>query len=133
METVGAISGLRDNTKPLNRLGIIILFFTLTAAIGIATPSVCNSNDHAIYSLRGSKFPELFRPLGGPFTSKAKFEMGVMELTGLSHACAQCYGDSYICGYSHCKWDCSSAGNSCDACLLDNECTQKCAQCTGFK
>jgi hypothetical protein len=108
------------------------LLIVLALVVAQSVASKCNRIDAAIYKQKGHLFPSAFRALGGMTVSKQSYEAGVTRVMGLSASCAQCYGNAYLCGYNHCFWSCSSAGRSCDVCLLKEGCLEACNQCTGF-
>ena len=92
----------------------------------------CNARDARIYKNKGYLFPSAFRALGGMTVSHSEYAAGVSQAMGLSASCAECYADAYICGYNHCFWSCSTAGTSCDSCLVKEGCIETCNKCTGF-
>lgn len=109
------------------------MWFLFVAFVALAAAAAkCNRIDAAIYQQKGHLFPSAFRALGGMTVSKQAYEAGVSHIMGLSASCAQCYGTAYICGYNHCFWSCSSAGHSCDTCLINQGCIETCNKCTGF-
>ena len=93
----------------------------------------CNAHDKKIFKAHGVNFTSAkFRIFGGMFVTQSAFEHKIAQATGLSLACATCYGDSYTCGYDNCKFRCALEGDSCTSCLHDAHCIEKCNQCTGF-
>lgn len=110
---------------------ILLLVFLL---LGLATGSsgVCTPQDRAIWTREGHTWSHVFRAFGGLWVSQSSYEERVRDATGLTSACASCYGDAYICGYSNCKWSCMREGMACDACLTEQKCIENCNKCTGF-
>lgn len=105
------------------------MWFLFAATFATAIAVACNKNDANIIRLQQSTFPARFRSFGGLFVDKEAFEQSVIRATGLSATCAACYGDSYICGYDHCKFSCAMAGETCTKCLIDQKCIEKCEAC----
>jgi hypothetical protein len=110
----------------LSHLALVLLLVTQTLAVR------CTTADKAIFDRVGASWPRLFRSFAGLTVDKSTYERSIIDVTGLSHPCASCYGDAYLCGYEHCKWSCITEGPSCDACLREENCLQTCASCTGF-
>lgn len=117
----------------------MILMMMMTVAFGLAAADArrsssgqCDAADRQIWRTHGRTWPHEFRALGGLWVSRASYEDSVHRLTGLTRACATCYGGAYICGYDHCKWACMTEGASCDACLERTGCIAECDACTGF-
>lgn len=108
-------------------LPILVLLF-----VGLSQGSKCNVQDRLVYKQIGETFPSKFRSFGGWSVSKSSFESSVREYAGLSKPCSECFGDAYICGYNNCFWSCSSAGETCNRCLIEEKCTENVNKCTGF-
>ena len=112
---------------------ISLLILTLCVAITLVKgDGKCNSDDLKVYNDHGSEFPLRFRMHAGMFVTRREYIQAIHEKEGLSTPCAECYGDAYICGWTHCKMDCMSQDKICDKCLSENECSQACNTCTGF-
>ncbi len=113
-----------------------ILLFFMVLALGGAKPRVplgaCDASDKVIHKEKGKTFPVEFRKLGGFSVSKSAYEDAIVEKFALSPACASCFGDAYICGWSLCRWKCVLPGLICDACLIAANCISECNKCTGF-
>lgn len=105
-----------------------MLFFLF---IGLAL-AVCTERDRLIFRAKGTTFPHMFRTFGGLWTSRERYEDKVRLATGLTRACAACYGQAYVCGFQRCKWDCMEEGYACDECLAKAGCIGACNKCTGF-
>jgi hypothetical protein len=105
------------------------MFFFLFLPVALA---VCNANDKAIFALRGQDFPTLFRQFGGLTVGQDAYVAKIQKAVGLSLECSVCYGKAYMCGWSHCKWDCLTAGDACDACLTKHKCNTECDKCTEY-
>lgn len=100
--------------------------------VGVASAG-CTNNDRRIWEREGHTWAHRFRDFGGLFVSTSSYEDQVRQATGLSEACAHCYGVAYDCGFSECKWRCASEGPSCTECLIEAQCIQHCNECTGFQ
>lgn len=109
-----------------------LVFLSLLAITYGVSTSMCTAEDHAIFRRIGHTFEHVFRPFGGVTVSKRGFEMEVTRAVGLSESCASCYGDSYICGWDNCKRACIFESTMCTACLVENQCVERCRVCTGF-
>lgn len=111
---------------------IWLTLLLLGTASGAAAATRCTLADRAVFAEEGATFPVRFRALGGLTVSRARYVSEIVDETGLSAGCAECYGDAYMCGWNHCKWPCRSASEACDACLTRNRCIEQCERCTGF-
>ncbi len=113
---------------------MLVVLLLLLAADAASASGACDSVDLQIYRNRGGAagFAARFRTFGGLFVSREEFESAIMADTGLSTACASCYGASYVCGKSNCMLSCGLAGERCDRCLREYNCTRDCNKCTGF-
>jgi hypothetical protein len=95
--------------------------------------AVCNKNDAAIFKNQGSTFEARFRAFGGAFTFHGGFRQKVMDSTGLSESCAECYALAYDCGKNNCWASCAiGKGARCDRCLQKYKCQENCNKCTKF-
>lgn len=106
---------------------VVVLFFGISAA-----KTNCNANDHVIFSQIGHTFATAFRNFGGLRVNETTYVKAVMEMTGLTLSCAQCYGRAYICGYDNCSYRCMTDNRFCTWCLESNNCISDCNKCTKF-
>jgi len=106
-------------------VGLLVLLASAWAA-------QCTPQDTAIHTARGSTFERDFRAEGGLFVSRSEFVDAVVRVSGLSHGCAECFGNVYICGWNECKAPCITNGPRCSSCLLRRGCTAALDACTGW-
>lgn len=111
-------------------LAALVLLLVVEFAVGAA--GVCTTQDRAIWEREGHTWPHRFRDFGGALVSTPSYERSVRAATGLTEACAACYGEAYNCGYDHCKWSCYWESDACNTCLHDEGCIERCNRCTGF-
>lgn len=109
----------------------MLLLLFLSTVLG-GSGSCASTPDRLIYSQRGHEFPALFRSFAGLTVSRANYEQKIISQVGLSAPCAACYGEAYICGWDSCAVKCMIEGNSCNVCLKDAKCIEKCNECTGL-
>lgn len=116
---------------------LMLALFILVSLSAAAAPQLqrkekCNHHDVQIFRRDGAHFEAKFRALGGMTVSQSEYVDAVAHASGLTRPCAECYGEAYMCGWNNCKWECSTAGPSCDKCLQEADCIEECDKCTGF-
>lgn len=110
---------------------MIFILIIILVHIVYSKPS-CNINDHTIFKTQGSTFEDRFRAFGGAFTFHDGFREKVIDATGFSVECAECYANAYDCGKDNCWASCAIGGERCNRCLKKYKCQENCNKCTKF-